>query len=232
MGPGPGDSRISAPPRPQCWLRRGRQSCGAFPRPHPVRLALLARAPVPLPSVPASVCWGSPHLSTSLPPTPPGSPLPRSKDFSLTRGAKKVTRGRTGRGGWGEHDPPDRHCRGICCPPRGQAEGAPPQLSRGGARPAEGGTAKVPELPAAAAGSPSPGRQGEGSQSRARLGPRGASLGARGEGRPRLPRDRRPYLRPWRDQPGCTPPAAAVGPGSALADRSGFLVRAARPVNH
>lgn len=99
--------------------------------------------------------------------------------------------------GEGGNVPPTSPLPGICCPP----EGCP--------SPAKGAAAKVPKLPAAASGPLSSGWEREASQGRPASGlGAGSPSPSPGDGTPgSAHRARRSYLRPWRDQLGCTPPA-------------------------
>lgn len=169
-------------------------------------------------------------------------PSPSSKDFSLARGVNQVTRKRTGRRA-GAHALHVATARGPAARP-GPRRGPPLLRSPAGGAEGLGQGARTSR---SSPGAPQIRAGGRGVPGQGRIGAPWNQPRSLGLGRPHLPprdprepgwgcaqRARRPYLRPWRDQPGCAPPAppAAVGPGSAFAGGSGFLVPAAPRVNH
>lgn len=240
--PGLPRSRFTAPRRAGCAA--GRRSRWNEPSRGPTLPAPRVAPRLTPPPLSVSESARSRPISAFLylPPWPRLCPSCQGRPLPQLQGLNQVTRKRTGRRA-GAHALHVATARGPAARP-GPRRGPPlprsPAGGGGGARP------RRPNFPQQPWGPPDPG----GRERRPRAGPDWGPVepasepGARSPpSSPRDPREpgwgcaqraRRPYLRPWRDQPGCAPPAppAAVGPGSAFAGGSGFLVPAAPRVNH
>lgn len=177
-----------------------------------------------------------------LPPWPRLCPSCQGRPLPQLQGLNQVTRKRTGRRA-GAHALHVATARGPAARP-GPRRGPPLLRSPAGGAEGLGQGARTSR---SSPGAPQIRAGGRGVPGQGRIGAPWNQPRSLGLGRPHLPprdprepgwgcaqRARRPYLRPWRDQPGCAPPAppAAVGPGSAFAGGSGFLVPAAPRVNH